>query len=56
MYLYDPEGEDRGRFRVPLPLAGALAVLTGAVFLLGLFPTPLFNAIDDSTRMLFPGL
>ncbi len=56
MYLYDPEGEDRGRFRVPLPLAGSLAVLTGAVFLLGLFPTPLFNAIDDSTRMLFPGL
>jgi NADH-quinone oxidoreductase subunit N len=56
MYLYEPEGEDTERFRVPIPLAGTLAVLAGGVFLLGLFPTPLFNAIDDSTRMLFPGL
>ena len=34
-------------------MTGALAVLTGSVFLIGLFPTPLFNAIDDSTDELF---
>ncbi|HJN92822.1 MAG TPA: proton-conducting transporter membrane subunit, partial [Dehalococcoidia bacterium] len=56
MYMYEPEGDDTARFRVPIPLAGSLTVLAAGVFLLGLFPTPLFNAIDDSTRMLFPGL
>jgi NADH-quinone oxidoreductase subunit N len=56
MYMYEPEGDDTARFRVPIPLAASLAVLAAGVFLLGLFPTPLFNAIDDSTRMLFPGL
>lgn len=56
MYLYEPTEEARDRFPVPAPLAASLTVLTGGVFLLGLFPTPLFNAIDDSTRLLFPGL
>jgi len=58
MYLYEPEGEgeDSAKFSIPLPLAGSLTVLAGAVFLLGLFPAPLFKAIDDSTRLLFPGL
>ena len=56
MYLYKPEGADTGRFSVPLPMMGALAVLTGAVFLVGLYPAPLFKAIDASTSMLFPGL
>jgi NADH:ubiquinone oxidoreductase subunit 2 (subunit N) len=56
MYLYEPEGQDRAKFRVPIPLFGSLTVLAAAVFLLGLFPTPLLNAIDDSTRLLFPGL
>lgn len=56
IYLYPPEGEDTARFRVPLPMAVPLVVLTAGVFLLGLFPAPLFNAIDDSTRMLFAGL
>jgi len=53
MYLYQPEGEDTSRFRIPVPMMGALTVLTGSVFLLGLFPAPLFNAIDDSTGLLF---
>ena len=53
IYLYQPEGEDTSRFRVPAPMMGALVVLTGSVFLIGLFPTPLFNAIDDSTGVLF---
>ncbi|MXY78840.1 MAG: NADH-quinone oxidoreductase subunit N [Chloroflexi bacterium] len=56
MYLYKPEGDDTGRFSVPAPMMGALAVLTGAVFLVGLYPAPLFKAIDASTAMLFPGL
>jgi NADH-quinone oxidoreductase subunit N len=57
MYLYEPEGDEEAtrRFRVPLPMATAITVLTGAVFLLGLFPAPLFNAIDDSTAVLFNG-
>ena len=53
MYLYEPEGEDTARFSVPVPMIGALSVLTGVVFLIGLFPAPLFNAIDDSTELLF---
>ncbi len=56
MYLYEPAGEDRSRFRVPVPMASALTVLTASVFLIGLFPAPLFNAINDSTALLFPGL
>ena len=53
MYLYEPEGADRARFRVPRPLALAIAVLTAGVFFLGLYPTPLFDVIDDSTAGLF---
>ena len=53
MYLYEPEGTDRARFRVPRPLALAIAVLTAGVFFLGLYPTPLFDVIDDSTAGLF---
>ena len=56
MYLYDPPDGQRERFRVPLPILGAITILIGAVFLIGLFPAPLFNAIDDSTRTLFVGL
>jgi len=57
MYLYEPEGDEEStrRFRVPIPMITAITVLTGAVFLIGLFPAPLFNAIDDSTAVLFNG-
>src|SRR5271155_1673022 len=37
---------------LPLPATLALAVLTGLVFLLGLYPTPLWNAIVSATRNL----
>lgn len=53
MYLYEPEGMDRARFSVPRPLALAIAVLVAAVFFLGLYPTPLFDVINDSTAGLF---
>ncbi len=56
MYLFKPAEEDRARFRVPLPMMGALGVLTAAVLLVGLYPNPLFNAVHDSTSVLFPGL
>ena len=44
--LYAPpegEGEDRAKFSIPIPLVGSLTVLTGAVFLLGLFPPSSFS-------------
>lgn len=56
IYLYQPEGADRERFSVPWPMAGVLAVLTAAVFFVGLYPAPLLHAIDASTALLFPGL
>jgi NADH-quinone oxidoreductase subunit N len=37
---------------LPLPATVALAVLTGLVFLLGLYPTPLWNAIVSAARNL----
>ena len=55
MYLYQPEGDDVARFRIPLPMMGALTVLMAAVLLVGLYPAPLFNAIDHATAMLFQG-
>lgn len=53
IYLYEPEGTDRARFSVPRPMALAIAVLTAGVFFLGLYPTPLFDVIHDSTAGLF---
>ena len=55
LYLYEPEGEDKSSFRVPVPMLGAITVLVAAVFFLGLYPTPLFKAIDESTAILFQG-
>ena len=37
---------------LPLPATLALAVLTGLVFLLGLYPTPLWNAIVSAAGKL----
>jgi NADH-quinone oxidoreductase subunit N len=37
---------------LPLPATLALAVLTGLIFLLGLYPTPLWNAIVAATSAL----
>jgi NADH-quinone oxidoreductase subunit N len=48
--------EDRGAIRdarrtpLPLPATLALAVLTGLVFLLGVYPVPFWNAIVAATR------
>ena len=53
MYLYEPEGADRSRFSVPRPMALAIAVLVAGVIFLGLYPTPLFDVIHQSTAGLF---
>jgi len=37
---------------LPIPAALAVAVLTGLIFLLGLYPTPLWNAIVAATSNL----
>jgi NADH-quinone oxidoreductase subunit N len=37
---------------LPLPATVALAALTGIVFLLGVYPTPFWNAILAVTRNL----
>ena len=53
MYLYEPQGEDRSRFSIPLPMYAAIGILVAAVFFIGLYPTPLFDVIDSSTAGLF---
>ncbi|MCY3888120.1 MAG: NADH-quinone oxidoreductase subunit N [Chloroflexi bacterium] len=55
IYLYKPADTAASRLHVPAPMTAAIAVLTAAVFFIGLYPTPLFKAIEHSTAMLFPG-
>jgi len=43
---------DRGRTALPVSATVAVAVLTGLVFLLGLYPAPLWNAIVSAARNL----
>lgn len=43
---------DAGTLPLPLPATLAVAVLTGLVFLLGLYPTPFWNVIVEATRSL----
>ena len=51
MYLGTPESPTR----CPIPWFeyGAIALLIGGVFLGGLYPAPVFEAIDDSTASIF---
>ncbi|MGH8527772.1 MAG: proton-conducting transporter membrane subunit, partial [Gammaproteobacteria bacterium] len=51
MYLGQPE--EPGRFRTPWLEYGALTVLIAGVMLIGLYPQPLFDAVDTSTATLF---
>ena len=55
MYLHEPEPGAADRFSVPLPMLTAISVLTAAVFLVGLYPAPLFEAIENATAPLFLG-
>jgi NADH-quinone oxidoreductase subunit N len=51
MYLGQPE--EPGRFRTPWLEYGALTLLIAGVMLIGLYPQPLFDAVDTSTATLF---
>jgi NADH:ubiquinone oxidoreductase subunit 4 (subunit M) len=51
MYMVEPE--EMTRFRVPLTVTGSLAVLVAGVFLIGVYPRPLFEIADNVTRFLF---
>ena len=51
MYLGQPE--EPGRFRTPWLEYGALTLLIAGVMFIGLYPQPLFDAVDTSTATLF---
>ena len=51
MYLGKPEEDSR--FPTPWLEYGALALLIAGVMLIGLYPAPVFDAVDTSTAVLF---
>ncbi|MFQ5471575.1 MAG: NADH-quinone oxidoreductase subunit N [Dehalococcoidia bacterium] len=51
--MYIGKTETKTRFPIPWMEYGAIAVLIGGVFFLGLYPSPVFEAIDDSTATIF---
>jgi len=51
MYLEKPEVATR--FPIPVREYAALAVLVFGVFLVGLYPQPVYDAVDSSTTVLF---
>ncbi|MEE8370461.1 MAG: proton-conducting transporter membrane subunit, partial [Dehalococcoidia bacterium] len=53
MYLGKPETETR--FPTPWLEYGILAVLVAGVFLVGLYPQPVFDLVEQGTAMIFTG-
>ena len=53
MYLGEPD--ERTRFPTPWLEYVALAVLVVGVFFMGLYPRPVFDAVEDSTNSIFIG-
>lgn len=53
MYVVAPT--EPGRYAVPPLLWGMVGVLVVAIFFLGIWPTPLFQAASDASAFLFPG-
>ena len=51
MYVSPPDSP--GRFPVPRLEYGVIALLIAGVLLVGLYPSPVFQAIDDSTATIF---
>jgi len=51
MYLVEPE--EKSRFPIAWPEYGVLAVLTVGVFLVGLYPQPLFDGVENATSFVF---
>lgn len=52
MYLGEPD--EKTRFPTPWFEYGALTVLVAGIFLVGLYPRPVFDAIETSTDSIFP--
>ena len=53
MYLGQPDSPMR--FPIPWREYTALAVLVGAVMLVGLYPRPVYDAVDSGTSVIFEG-
>lgn len=51
--MYIGVAEDTTRFPIPWREYTALAILIAGVFFMGLYPTPVFEVIDDSTASIF---
>lgn len=54
MYLGEPE--ERTRFPTAWLEYGALTVLVGGIFLMGLYPKPVFDIVEDGTNSIFVGV
>jgi NADH-quinone oxidoreductase subunit N len=52
MYLGEPD--EKTRFPTPWFEYGALSVLVAGIFLVGLYPRPVFDAVETSTDSIFP--
>jgi NADH-quinone oxidoreductase subunit N len=52
MYLGEPE--EKTRFPTPWFEYGALSLLVAGIFFVGLYPRPIFSAVEDSTDSIFP--
>jgi len=52
--MYVGEPEETGRLRVPLVANAVVLVLVIGIFIVGLFPQPLFDAADNATGAVFP--
>jgi NADH-quinone oxidoreductase subunit N len=51
MYLGEPD--EKSRFPTPWFEYGALSLLVAAVFVIGLYPKPVFEVVQDSTNSIF---
>ena len=51
--MYVTPATETSRFRVPLVMQGAVAVLAVLVFIVGLYPQPLFDVTDTVSQVLF---
>jgi NADH-quinone oxidoreductase subunit N len=51
--MYVTPATETSRFRVPLVLQGTVGVLAVLVFVVGLYPQPLFDLTDSVSQVLF---
>jgi NADH-quinone oxidoreductase subunit N len=51
--MYVTPATETSRFRVPLVMQGTVAVLAVLVFVVGLYPQPLFDVTDTVSQVLF---